>query len=96
MSKRNDQVENPKHKQGDGAGFGRLRAEQAKRVAFHDLIRRSHPTGTIYIDQVREYAGVQVAFYRVSAAGYEVARIAVFNNKGGEWVKDNDIIAALA
>lgn len=91
--------ENPKHRQGDGAGFGRLRAEQAKRAAFHHLIRKSHPIAEIYIDQIREYAGVQVAFFRTTLPGpsrlEQTARIAVFENRDGMWVKTNDIIAAV-
>jgi hypothetical protein len=90
--------ENPKHKQGDGAGFGRLRAEQTKRSIFQQLLYRSHPSGGVHIDQVREYAGVQVCFYRhrMPGAACEQARIAVFepSDNAERWNKVNDIIAA--
>jgi hypothetical protein len=85
--------ENPKHKQGDGAGFGRLRAEQHRRAAFQHLIRRSHPSGEIYIDQVREYAGVQVVFFRHTTTAFQHARVAIFEHHDGAWSKTNDIIA---
>ena len=88
-------VENPKHKQGDGAGFGRLRAEQVRRSLFHDLIKRSHPSAEIYIDKVYEYAGSQIAFYRLSQMHFEQARCATFIQTNGNWSKDNDIIIAI-
>lgn len=100
MSKRH---ENPKHVQGDGAGFGRLRAAQRLRETFTDIIKRTHPSCAIYVDQVREYAGVQIVFYRAEykeSVPFEHARIAVFEWKNpsstrpGHWVKENDIIAA--
>lgn len=92
--------ENPKHSQADGAGFGRLRAEQAKREEFAAICKRTHPSCAIYIDQIREYAGVQVAFYRATFktpegnTTFEHARVAVFSGKPGAWRKENDIIAA--
>jgi len=91
--------ENPHHKQSDGAGFNRLRAEQEKRVEFTRLCQQSHPSCAIHIDQVREYAGVQIAFYRVVSTGqfkFEHARIAVFKFGGSKWIKETDIIAAQA
>jgi hypothetical protein len=95
--------ENPKHVQGDGAGFNRLRAAQKMRETFAAICQRSHPSSTIYVDQVREYAGAQVVFYRVTDPELpEQARIALFQwvnptaTKGGEWHKQNDIIAATA
>lgn len=95
----NGHIENPKHSQADGAGFGRLRAEQAKRTEFTRLCQQSHPSCVIHVDQVREYAGVQIAFYRVVSTGqfaYEHARVAVFQKIGGKWSKESDIIAAQA
>ena len=96
-------TENPKHKQGDGAGFGRLRAEQAKRETFAAICGRSHPSCKIHIDKIYEYAGTQIAFYRaVREQTFEHARVAVFiwNNpsaiRAGYWSKENDIIAAQA
>ena len=86
--------ENPKHKQGDGAGFGRLRAEQHKRQAMMHVLRRSTAVGEMYIDKVHDYAGVQVVFYRHITERYQTARVAIFTIKDGAWVKDNDIIAA--
>jgi hypothetical protein len=87
--------ENPKHKTGDGAGFGRLRAEQAKRDTFKALIERSHPMRNVYIDQIRDYCGAQVVFYRRGDTKAEVACIAVFQTTNGVWVKEQDIIAAI-
>jgi len=86
-------IENPKHKQGDGAGFGRLCAEQAKRQAMMHVLRRSTASGEMYIDQIREYAGIQVVFYRHITERFQTARIAIFELKDGTWVKENDIIA---
>ena len=86
--------ENQKHKQGDGAGFGRLRAEQAKRADFLRIIARMHPHGNLYVDQVREYAGSQIVFYRRTVETWEEARVAVFlpcQTRG--WIMSNDIIA---
>lgn len=92
---------NPKGGQGDGAGFNRLRAEQNKRTEFAAICKRTHPSCEIYVDQIREYAGVQIVFYRAAYPGnFEHARVAVFkwNNpsasKAGHWSKENDIIAA--
>ena len=86
--------ENPKHKQGDGAGFGRLRAEQEKRTVFLAMIARVHPHGNLYIDQVREYAGTQIAFYRRTVETWEEARVAVFVwHVAGRWILSHDIIA---
>lgn len=86
--------ENPKHSQGDGAGFGRLRAAQKMRSDFAAICKRTHPSCEIYIDQIREYAGAQIVFYRASHSQFEHARVAVFTKVGNEWRKENDIIAA--
>jgi hypothetical protein len=94
---------NPKSGQGDGAGFGRLRAAQQLRETFAENLRRTHPSCLIYIDQVREYAGAQVVFYRAkstaksSMSQFEYARVAIFKwrheSNGGEWRKESDMIA---
>lgn len=99
---------NPKNGQGDGAGFNRLRKAQKEREQFAYIIKGTHPSCDIYIDQVREYAGVQIVFYRAAyepkanqtGAPFEHARVAVFEwrnptaTKPGRWDKTNDIIAA--
>jgi len=99
----NTRQENPKHSQADGAGFKRLRAAQEQRNEFAAICKRTHPNCDIYIDQVREYAGVQIVFYRATyKEGFEHARVAVFSwvnptgIKPGQWRKENDIIAAQA
>ena len=90
--------ENPKHKTGDGAGFGRLRAEQQKRTTITRMLERQHPIGAVYVDQIREYAGAQIAFYRHTmtdgAGSLMEARVAVFRTaaNGNYWI-ENDIIA---
>lgn len=97
--------ENPKHSQADGAGFNRLRAAQKQREEFASICQRSHPSCDVYIDQVREYAGAQVVFYRAchkssGMVAFEHARIAVFkwvamtSTRAAHWSKDSDIIAA--
>lgn len=87
---------NPKSGQGDGAGFGRLRKAQAERDEFKRICQMSHPSCEIYVDQVREYAGSTIVFYRALCVGrFEQARIAVFKFNS-KWVKENDIIAAIA
>lgn len=98
----NTRHENPKHSQGDGAGFGRLRSAQKQRATFAELCRRTHPSGEIYIDQIREYAGAQIVFYRVQNPKLpEQARCACFKwanptaTTNGEWRKENDIIIAI-
>lgn len=86
--------ENPKHKTGDGAGFGRLRAEQNKRHDFLTIIARAHPLGNVYVDQVREYAGAQIAFYRREVETWEEARVAIFlpcPTRG--WIMHSDVVA---
>jgi hypothetical protein len=88
--------ENPKHSQGDGAGFARLRTAQQMRAEFADICKRTHPSCEIYIDQIREYAGVQIVFYRAARPEFEHARVAVFTKVGNGWRKENDIIAAQA
>jgi hypothetical protein len=88
--------ENPKHRQADGAGFGRLRAEQRKRDAFAHLLHRLHPLGTLYVDKVYEYAGTQIAFYRRTVETSEEARVAVFDCAHGVWRLLNDMIAVSA
>jgi len=86
---------NPKSGQGDGAGFNRLRAAQAMRLSFTTLIQASHPSAGIYIDQIREYAGAQIVFYRATHGKFEHARCAVFTpNEHGGYTKSNDIIVA--
>lgn len=89
---------NPKNGQGDGAGFGRLRAAQQMRTEFLDICARTHPSCTLYIDKVHEYAGVQIVFYRSvhNGGGFEHARVAVFSGKPGAWRKESDMIAAQA
>jgi hypothetical protein len=90
-------IENPKHVQGDGAGFGRLRAQQKMREDFASICSRTHPSCNIHIDQIREYAGVQVVFYRSIRPGqFEHARVAVFSRQKSGWCKDSDMIAAQA
>ena len=92
--------ENPKHKTGDGAGFGRLRAEQQKRTTITRMLERQHPIGAVYVDQIREYAGAQIVFFRTtmpdgSGRGLNhTARVAVFRvaTNGNYWI-DNDVIA---
>jgi hypothetical protein len=100
MFTKNPQAENIFHKSADGAGFSRLRAAQRQREEFATICKRTHPSCEIYIDQVREYAGVQVVFYRAAYTGpgtqFEHARIAVFSGKPGTWRKESDIIAAQA
>lgn len=87
---------NPKSGQGDGAGFGRLRAAQAMRSQFGALLNATHGR-EVYIDQIREYAGSQIVFYRVQYDKYEQARCAVFTpNERGGFTKSNDIIVAQA
>jgi hypothetical protein len=100
MTKRNPEAENPKHKQGDGAGFGRLRAAQALRERISDKLRKNS-TGfaEIYIDQIREYAGAHIVFYRAINIGqfaYEQARVAVAIDNGREIRITHDIIAVQA
>lgn len=88
--------ENPKAGQGDGAGFNRLRAAQALRHNFAVLLKSLHPGSTVYIDQIREYAGQQVVFYRRTIEEGEGACIAVFvANRRGGYTLENDIIIAL-
>ena len=96
MSTKNPQAENIFHKSADGAGFNRLRTAQAQRELFTAICQRSHPSANIYIDQVREYAGVQVVFYRAIHERFEHARVAIFEKKGSAWSKVNDIIASQA
>ena len=86
--------ENPKHKQGDGAGFNRLRAAQSMRTNFTTLIRSLHPMGGVYIDQIREYAGQQVVFYRRTVEESEYACIAVFAAIKTGHRLENDIVVA--
>jgi hypothetical protein len=90
--------ENPKHKQADGAGFGRLRAAQQMRAEFADICSRTHPSCTLCIDKVHEYAGVQIVFYRAAhnSGAFEHARVAVFSGRPGAWRKESDMIAAQA
>lgn len=86
---------NPKNGQGDGAGFNRLRAAQAQRAQFTALIRALHPLGGVYIDQIREYAGQQVVFYRRTVETTEQARIAIFIvNRSGGHTLENDVLVA--
>ena len=88
---------NPKSGQGDGAGFNRLRAAQAMRQNFTTMLRASHPSCSVYIDQIREYAGSQIVFYRAESERFEHARCAVFTpNEHGGHTKSNDIIVAQA
>lgn len=94
---------NPKSGQGDGAGFGRLRAAQAMRAQFAEICGRTHPSCQIYVDKIHEYAGVQVVLYRATRPGsFEHARVAVFSwvnqtaTRNGHWQKDSDMIAAQA
>lgn len=96
-------TENPKHKQADGAGFGRLRAAQAMRATFAEICSRTHPSCEIYVDKIHEYAGVQVVFYRaIRAQTFEHARVAIFSwvnitaTQPAHWRKDSDMIAAQA
>lgn len=95
--------DNPKHRQADGAGFGRLRAAQVMRAEFAEICGRTHPSCEIYIDQIREYAGVQVVFYRATRPqSFEHARIAIFSwanptaTQKAHWRKESDMIAAQA
>lgn len=88
--------ENPKVLQGDGAGFGRLRAAQKMRVDFAAICKSTHPSAEIYIDQIRDYAGSQIVFYRAKSRTIETARVAVFKQVNGTWSKENDIIAAIS
>lgn len=94
MTKTNPEAENIFHKSADGAGFNRLRTAQAQRELFAAICQKSHPSAKIYIDQVREYAGVQVVFYRAIHERFEHARIAIFEKTGSAWRNVNDIIAA--
>jgi hypothetical protein len=88
---------NPKSGTGDGAGFNRLRAAQALRMQFTALIQASHPSAGIYIDQVREYAGAQIVFYRAATERYEYARCAIFTpNRDGGYTKSSDSIVSQA
>lgn len=73
---------NPKSGQGDGAGFGRLRAAQAMRQNFATLLRSANNGAGVYIDQIREYAGSQIVFYRVTRDNREDAYCAVFKPTG--------------
>lgn len=70
---------NPKSGQGDGAGFGRLRAAENQRAEFHGELSRRHKSN-VYIDQVREYAGICVVFYRIDCVTFEEARVAAFKS----------------
>ena len=88
--------ENPKHKVSDGSAFGRLRAAQKLRQHVENILNVSHPSASIFVDQIREYAGVQIAFYRAISSSYEHARVAVFEQSDRGWRKANDIIAAQA
>jgi hypothetical protein len=88
--------ENPKHKQGDGAGFGRLRAEQEKRTTVIRMLVRAHPDGSVYVDQIREYAGAQIVFFRHTLNGTCYARVAVARvAANGNHYIENDIIAII-
>lgn len=93
-----ERPENPKHVQGDGAGFGRLRAAQRLRQHFAKMCKFS-AAQTIYIDEVRDYAGVKIVFYRAQSDGQsEQARVAVMkfypiDDSEGVWRKEHDIIA---
>ncbi len=88
--------ENPKHKVSDGCAFGRLRAAQKLRETIEHILNVAHPSSGIFVDQVREYAGAQIVFYRAIASSYEHARVAVFEHGEHGWRKLNDIIAAQA
>lgn len=85
--------DNPKHRQADGAGFGRLRAAQALRMQFAALLKT--PLSDAYIDQIREYCGTQVVFYRRMRETSEQARVAVFipSDNGGYTLSHNMIVA---
>lgn len=87
---------NPKNGQGDGAGFNRLRAAQAMRLAFTALLHAKHPLGAMYIDQIREYAGSQIVFYRRTVEEDEIACVAVFesNRAAGTHTLTSDIVVA--
>lgn len=84
---------NPKSGQGDGAGFGRLRAAQAMRHNFTVLLNSRNPSADgLYIDQIREYAGVQVVFYRYDVGNVQFACVATFHQKGRGHVLINDVV----
>jgi hypothetical protein len=57
--------DNPKHR-------------QAERHNFAVLLRSHHRGDTIYVDQIREYVGSRVVFYRRTVETWEQARVAVF------------------
>jgi hypothetical protein len=84
---------NPKSGQGDGAGFNRLRAAQAMRMNFQALLSSVHDSG-VYVDQIREYAGAQIVFFRVNADsfGAEEAHCAVFSPSEHGYVLSSDVI----
>lgn len=86
--------ENVFHKTGDGAGRSRLQKAEDMRAAFRHLIKRSHPSGNILIEQVREYGGAQICMFVVEQRTYNHHRLAVFKMQDGAWVKDNDIIVS--
>jgi hypothetical protein len=86
---------NPKSGQGDGAGFNRLRAEQARRHNFTSLLNAKHPSADgLYIDQIREYAGAQIVFYRYDINRTQHAAVATFREDDtlGSNILTNDII----
>lgn len=84
---------NPKNGQGDGAGFRRLQAAQTMRMNFQALLAHKHPTCTVYIDQIREYAGAQIVFFRATPDSFEQeARCAVFAPSEHGYVLTNDVI----
>lgn len=85
---------NPKSGQGDGAGFGRLRAAQKQRADFHHKLSQRNLDASVYIDQIREYAGACVVFYRIECDSFEEARVAAFQPVEAGYKMINDIMVA--
>lgn len=61
---------------------------------FRAMIKRSHPSSHIGIDEVHDYGGSKIVFYRCETSAYIHHRCAVFKKLDGAWSKENDIIVA--
>ena len=62
--------------------------------AYRAALKRNHPSANIGIDQLHEYGGARILFYRCETSSYIHHRVALMINEGGAWRVENDIIAS--
>jgi hypothetical protein len=62
--------------------------------AYKAQIKRTHPEANIGIDELHEFAGARIIFYRSETSRYVHHRIAVmqFDQVVGVWRIENDVI----